>query len=393
MTLPLEQLGQETLQASEILSGFQAADGSLLSKVATIQQGHNAVENVTQSYRILCTSMGSSALRSLDLFEEDMESWRTAGLDTPPDFAATHQKWSLASDPDEFVPFFGPIRVPNSPQSNYFLFNFVIMRQHQFTYDGSDSVISHTTQAILEPREVHVVDAPVRGRSYTSGDGSVLFSELLGTRNRAGPQTFGAFIITDFTDRYSSTTAASSREYTSELTKLINGHHGLSLEDERAIWLQVHDKYHDTGNLPHGANLKVKMKFAPAVLDELKADCSAFLALSDMGSPWADIGTRHLLDKMLRFPYSEYGYSSVDGAVGELLLRKSMAYGALVETSLGLHINRERLTEVVDQTVRSVLAIEETENLEHYLASSNQYMQTYGVTFPPNRKQLTWLAN
>jgi len=368
-----------------MLSMSQSPDGSVRDDSDSLQV-RQLMQGLETSYRQFCTSVGGAATQAFEMFETDMSAWRHEGLRTVPDFSETHASWSLPSE-DALMPYLAPQRVPNSYRGNDFVFTFAAVSRYEYERSDCQAAISEAIAAVPDPREVLVVDAPYRNASYTKGDGSVLFSELIRAKGRNGPQKYGAFIVNDFRRRFT-TQVIDGKDFVTGVAQKLRDESHLSLEDERAVWLQVHDVYHDVGNLPHSKYLAMKMKLAPAALDELKADSHAYLALQQLGEPWQSAGLRQLVDKMLRFPFSPYGYRSVDAIVGETFLRHAVRMGAIESTAGGIDIDTARFHAVVEKIGQESIAVETVESPEDYLDNCREYLLRQGLTMGPDRMML-----
>lgn len=370
------------------LGHYQDADGSLHADREHLGDCMTALE---QAYTDLCQALGSDALQALEVFSEDCDNWKNNGLITAPDFKATHERWRLPSDASAYVPFLAPQRVPNSFRGGEFMLTFALLRRHQYEITDADVTVQEATTAVTDPKDIVIADAAIRNAVYTHGDGSVLFSELLAASTRVGAQTYGAFIVSDFRKRYERMTQYSEVPQSPRMSSLLREESTLSLEDERAVWLRVHDIHHDAGELPHNKHLAMKMKFAPAALDELKADSSAYIALSAKNEVWQRAAMRQIVDKMLRFPFSPYGYASVDAAVGEVFLRRSLQSGALTQGSEGLQLDSERLLDVIRDINHESMAVEHVTSPDEYYAKCSQFMVRNSVKTGATRVQLTTL--
>ncbi len=384
----LYNLARHSAAAADALGHYQSPDGSFENvHPALSEQFHE----LSELYLSLCRQTGGAALLSAELFKEDSDLWAANGLSTRPNFKSTHRNWQLPERGDGYTPFLAPLRVPNSFRGNDFMLTFALIRPHEYIYEDSEAVVNQATSAITDPKDVRVLDASVRNAVYTKGDGSVLFSELLCSDNRSAAQTFGGFIINDFRKRYQTMTQGSNVLYDPRTQNILQEEPLISFEDERAVWLRVHDAYHDTGARPHANNLQMKMKFSPAVLDELKADSGAYMALAEQNEVWHRAVLRQAMDKMFRFPYSAYGYRSVDAGVGELILRKSLRLRAIKQTKIGVRLDPARLHEVMYQIHNDALAVEEEKDADDYYRFCNEYLNTNSVKSGSHRVQLVGL--
>lgn len=384
------ELSQATSDLSDKIGHFQLQDGSM-SLAVTESTAYQLTSELALNYRQLCYSIGGQALTNYAAFQTDMDTWLENGLTTAPDFTATHDSWQMNHSPIGLTPFISPMRVPNSFRGGDFMLTFALVGKYQYSSDQCNETTSRSTALVTEPKFADIVNAPVRNAVYKSGEGSVMFSELTAATNRSGPQTFGAFIINDFKRRYQTMTLKPPFELGPQLESLLSEEEMIPLNDERAVWLRTHDAFHETGELPHSSNIKMKMKFAPAVLDELKADTSAFRALSEQGAFWERAAIRQISDKMFRFPYSPYGYRSVDAAVGEIIFRKALNDRALFRTSDGLKIDVDKLNEAITDLQLDSLNVEEATSRDQYFLNCTEYLQIAEVKSGKARVQLTTL--
>ncbi len=209
---------------------------------------------------------------------------------------------------------------------------------------------------------------------------------------RKGPQTFGAFVVSDFHSRFIEKTQGAAINMGPMLSGVLQISEGVNWIEERSTWLHVHDRFHDFGDLPYTEHLPTKMHFSTAVMDEIKADGSAYLALREQGGRWADSATRQILDKMFRFPFSPYAFMGVDGAVGEIFLKEALAGGALFKyKDDGLELDISKLDDCVEILVADSLATERRlSEQDKYLELTSTYLATKEVAHPPQRKPLNW---
>ncbi len=388
MKLEVVNAADEVTRWTEVFSSYQNSDGSSASSDNEPNADLIALEQIEQAYSELCHEIGGLALNSLRCFELDIDAWHQTGLDNAPDFRATHSAWRTP-DKNQSAPFIGPIRIPNGIRGGSFILNFALLEDLPLKHLD---ILEQTTTAVkIPPKDVPVLEAPHRSLGYSGGDGSVLFSELMSSSNRQGEQTFGAFIVTDFPRRFNQATKNLHIPYGSDIIDILKIGSEDDLKQERATWLLIHDRFHELGNLPHSQNLNSKMYFSAAILDELKADGSAYLSLRQVDDNWSNVGLRQIIDKMFRFPFSPYAYMSVDGAVGELLLRQAIKDQAIFMSKGRLNFSYTALDDCISRLVNDSIELESSvDNLEQYKDYTARYVKSKGVVLPPDRKPLCW---
>jgi hypothetical protein len=380
----------ETINWSMAFSEHQLPDGSVSPYSDVNRVARTALEKLTDSYQLLCHGLGGSALESFGAYQQDVDEWLGRGLENPPNFRATHDTWRPSADPEELVPFLAPIRIPNGVRGGSFIMNLAVASHHGSQHQ---EVVAQATAELETTKAVAVIEAPYRTLGFSGGDGSVVFSELMASDKRRGPQAFGAFITTDFPHRFASQSMNAPIAKGSRLVSMLNQENSMDLSEERGVWLQVHDCFHDLGALPHTEHLPAKMHFPTAMLDELKADSAAYLAMGSIDDEWRSVAHRHMLDKMFRFPFSSYAYMSVDGAVGEFFFREVRRAGGLYRDRAGnLELDEPAMKACLATLLEDILAIEDEghDNTERYIDLATEYLNRKGIALPPNRQPLNW---
>lgn len=383
------ELAKNVNDWAQVFAGYQTSDGSVDGNYEDYANASVALERTTEVHNALCQQVGGIAVDCAELFKKDASNWINNGLHNAPDFSHTHAEWKPPSAEQEVVPFLAPVRIPNGIRGDSFILNFALTQKRP---DSARNIVEEATSQISNPEEVVIVNAPIRSIGYSDGDGSVLFSELMASSARKGPQTFGAFIVTDFYRHFTERTLGNPIMKGPRLFSALELGTENDTLDERSLWLQIHDRFHGFGDMPYNVHLPTKMHFSAAVLDEVKAGGSSYLALSEISGDWEKVATRQILDKMLRFPFSPFAFMGIDGAVGELFFKEALSYGALVTTKSGdLELNTTKLWRCIDSLVASCLEIEKGQpNQDIYIENTTSYLADKGIALPPHRTPLDW---
>lgn len=376
-------------EATHVFSSDQVADGSVGVSLEGYTNAHHLLESIIGAYQRLCMQIGGKALDCAEMFSEDTQRWIDSGLHNMPDFSTTHSHWTPSSSERDLRPFLAPLRIPNGLRGGSFVLNFALTRARS---EKTKHIVEEAAKEVNGAFSIPIVEAPVRTVGFSVGDGGVIFSELMASTRRKGPQTFGAFIISDFEARYEAKTLGAQIDKGPILAESLIMGEDIDPSEERAVWLQVHDRFHQLGSLPYAEHVDAKMNFSTAVLDEVKADGSAYLALRKIGGLWSGVAVRQLTDKMFRFPFSPYAFTAIDGAVGEVFLRDAINTGGLRSyASRGVELDMQRLDDCAGRLVEDILSIESDQtSQEDYVERSGQYLKSKGVSLPPERAMLKW---
>ncbi len=197
---------------------------------------------------------------------------------------------------------------------------------------------------------------PVAFTDFTSGydtNSAVLFPETVAVRE-VPVFTWGAIFCDREAARFRRVISAAVTALRMDLPEDA----ALLLEDQQlaqetfVLWDLVHDRAHSRGDLPFDPfMIKQRMPYWLYALEELRCDLTAFRAAVDLER--AGVARARLvqyavvLDRALRFPLTGTRVRNYDGLGGQLLFAYLRQNGAMRWTDNALHVDWERLPEVV----------------------------------------------
>jgi hypothetical protein len=273
----------------------------------------------------------------LEAFRHDARRWRAAGLDQPPDFAATREAYRPGPSGTLGL-FLAPVRTTNGPPPD------------------AHRLECHLTR-VEEPPECRDLvrawqpEGPgcTYGRLVTGSEGYlrgncvVCFSELIAASGRQHVQTFALFLLNKFAPIFLRRTLPQAVRLFGPADALFGRARWLTADlppatyyAARCCWAAAHELFHQAGPRPLRDHLKLKMNWFVGLLEELKVDAQVVLATRAGRLPFGDaIAEFVLLERLLRYPLHPQATRNFDAGTGVLLFEWLADRGAIARPAPG----------------------------------------------------------
>jgi hypothetical protein len=330
--------------AVEELRTLQSADGSVVAETHGLARAASLVDEIVSGIEDIAPELPHDAVY-LRAVVVDLRRWAAGGFGVP-DFLDSllefHPERHRVDGLEHVVVF--PMYTQNgNPDRNV---EAVLLR-----VVWPDWVAQIEAEQYRNPQFV-----PVAFTDFTSGYdtySAVLFPETVAVRE-VPVFSWGAIFCDREAARFRRVIGAAVLTLHVELpqdAQLLLADQGLA-QETFVLWDLVHDRAHSRGDLPFDPfMIKQRMPFWMYALEELRCDLTAFRAAVDLER--AGVARARLVqyavvfDRALRFPLSGTRVRNYDGLGGQLLFAYLRRNGAVSWTDNALHVDWERLPEVV----------------------------------------------
>jgi hypothetical protein len=258
--------------------------------------------------------------------------------------------------------------VPGGPWPGHFGLEAVI-------FSASDAQMPTWFPPMTGLQPLHLADTLMMSDGFSKGHGTVLFPELLATRNMPQRQRFGVVFI----DRLVNAYAMRVRPLVIELriSSSLNSS-SLPLRAIRQIAFLAHEWGHYSGHVPYQDVIAARRRRDWAVISELHADLAALVMLlrqpHPMAAPAAEI---LILDRVLRDAWLPRAEAQVNGVAARYLLLILESIGCLVQVTNGVQIRLHDALDVVSEQLTQVQFVDES-RVDDFAEKAELYFVRHG---------------
>ncbi|MAA98229.1 MAG: hypothetical protein CMN86_08015 [Stappia sp.] len=365
-----DQVAFALVRPVEELAALELEDGSIARP--DHDRANALLEEIAPLGGLLASACAQDAYATA--LRQDISSWRSGGLDTPPDFARSRD---AIHAPEDGMPFFflGPLRLANGARAGWRFETFLSLRE-----EPSDPAYLALYRRYPHPSNICQSSHLLAGSNgLTNGNNIVFFPENIKASSPVDRQKYAIFFFNKFRRIFNEITIPAVREATQDLD-IANptGDDARACYKARCVWGYLHDYFHHQGPRPFNTQVAIKTRWTTGLLEEIKVDLQSLLAcLRDDVVDGRAVAEFILLDRAFRYPLEPDWNRNFDSGTGLILLARLLETGAIALTDTGrIRIDGDRLPKAADRFIAEIEALERLDD-EAYPAGAKALVRRY----------------
>jgi hypothetical protein len=274
----------------------------------------------------------------------------------------------LRSGPHSVNLIVGRMTVPGGPWPGHFGLEAV-------AFSASDAQMPPWFPPVTGFQPLHLADTLMMSDGFSRGHGTVLFPELLATRNKPQRQNFGVVFIDRLVSAYAMRVAPLATEL--RISSSLNTS-SLPLREVRQIAFLAHEWGHYSGHMPYQDTIATRRRRVRATISELHADLAALAMLLRQPHPIAAPAAEILiLDRILRDAWLPRAETQVNGVAARYLLFILESIGCLVQTTDGVEVQLHEALDAVSEQLAQVQLVDES-SADDFTQRAELYFESHG---------------
>jgi len=308
---------------------------------------------------------------------QDIRSWLDRGLDQRPFFDNARAALRPPEDGEEVV-VLAPILATNGPAPRgHYLEAFWAWRDEPGVCAEAARVFPHPKNKCQSLR------LRAGSRGFATGNCIVFFPENICGATEVVGQDYAMFFFNKFRPIYLRHTMPIVRRLFGPRDTLFARSRWISETMEaaacyaaRCLWGYLHDYFHHQGPRPFDENMQLKLNWFTGLLEEIKCDARAALAVINERLPFhEEIFEFVLFERMLRYPRQPDAPRNFDAGTGVLLFEWLTRHRAIETPGGRLVFELPATLEALDRLVATIESLERLEE-SAYRAEARAFVRS-----------------